>query len=176
MPNKLNDFLANNERQAFRMAQLATGHRDDALDIVQNSMMKLVQKYADRDASDWGPLFHRIVQRQITDWYRGKSLKQKFFAVFLDDDQSTGSYFEEHKDTTEQTPDNVVKSEQAMDVLQIALQTLPMRQRQVFLLRCWQGMNTKQTAAAMACSDGSVKTHYHRALTTLKDKLGDTWP
>ena len=176
MSDSLNHFLANNERQAFRMAQLATAHRDDALDIVQNSMIKLVEKYADRDADQWGPLFHRIVQRQITDWYRRKKVKQQIFGIFHNNQEPEGSYFEGHQDPVERVPDKLLQSEQAINVLEQALQQLPMRQRQAFLLRCWQGMSTKQTAQAMGCSDGSVKTHYHRALSSLRTVLGETWP
>jgi len=176
MGDSLDQFLADNERQAFRMAQLAIGHRDDALDIVQNAMIKLVQKYANRDADQWGPLFHRIVQRQITDWYRRKKVKQQIFGIFQNNDEQAGSYFEEYEDPVERVPDKLLQSEQAISVLEKALQELPMRQRQAFLLRCWQGMSTKQTAQAMGCSDGSVKTHYHRALSSLRTVLGEAWP
>lgn len=176
MNNSLNQFLANNERQAYRLAQLATGHRDDALDIVQNAMIKLVQKYADREADQWGPLFQRILQRQITDSYRRKQVKQKLFGVFLSEPLDNLAYFEEHEDPAETEPGQLLQNEQAMGTLQQALQKLPLRQRQAFLLRCWQGLSSKQAAQAMGCSDGSVKTHYHRALSSLRRELGDTWP
>ncbi|MFW5450189.1 MAG: RNA polymerase sigma factor [Methylophagaceae bacterium] len=177
MTDSLNHFLAENEGRAFRMAQMATGHSDDALDIVQEAMLKLVQKYSDREAAEWGPLFHRILQRQITDWYRSSSIKQRFFGwLSSNDDELPGSYLEIIEDPMTRTPDQLLQNNQAIDVLQSALQLLPMRQRQAFLLRCWQGLNTEQTASAMACSTGSVKTHYHRALTNLRSKLGDTWP
>ncbi len=177
MTDSLNHFLAENERRAFRMAQMATGHSDDSLDIVQEAMIKLVQKYSDRKPAEWGPLFHRILQRQITDWYRSSSVKQRFFGwISSNDDDSSRSYLDDLEDPTARSPDKLLQNEQAIDVLQSALQQLPMRQRQTFLLRCWQGLNTEQTANAMACSTGSVKTHYHRALTNLRSKLGDTWP
>jgi len=177
MSDTLDCFLAENERQAFRMAQLATGHNDDALDIVQDAMIKLVQKYSDRDPLEWGPLFHRILQRQIIDWYRSTSIKRRIFSWFeADDKASSGSYLDGLADPADTSPDRLLQDHQVMDLLQSALKTLPLRQRQVFLLRCWQGLSTKQTSEAMGCSTGSVKTHYHRALTTLRSQLGETWP
>ena len=173
----LNKFLAENERQAFRMAQFATGNRDDALDIVQESMIKLVKKYRHLPELEWPPLFHRILQRQITDWYRSKTIRQKFFAwLVVTDDEKTDDVLEYVEDVSARTPETYLLNEQAIEVLQAELQLLPLRQRQAFLLRCWQGLDTVQTAAAMGCTTGSVKTHYHRALTVLRNKLGETWP
>lgn len=177
MPELLDKFLAENQVQAFRMAQFATGNRDDALDIVQDAMIKLVNKYRHLPEQEWPPLFHRILQRQITDWYRSKKRHQKFFAwlpIFNDDDTEDALEFIE--DSSARTPEIQLLNEQAVEVLQVELQHLPIRQRQAFLLRCWQGLDTAQTAAAMGCSTGSVKTHYHRALTVLRNKLGETWP
>lgn len=173
----LNKFLADNEKRAFRMAQFATGNRDDALDIVQEAMIKLVNKYQHLPEQDWPPLFHRIVQRQIADWYRSKSIRQKFFGWLPNtNDQQSGTTFEQVEDVAARSPDIHLLNEQAIQLLQTALQQLPLRQRQAFLLRCWQGLNTAETAAAMGCSTGSVKTHYHRALNVLRNKLGETWP
>lgn len=179
MADPLNQFLADNERRAFRMAQFATGNRDDALDIVQEAMTKLVKKYRHLSEKEWPPLFHRILQRQITDWYRYKTVRQKLFGwlpTTHDDEADNNNTLEQIEDLAARTPDVLLLNEQAIDVLQAELQQLPMRQRQVFLLRCWQGFDTTQTAEAMGCSAGSVKTHYHRALTKLRNKLGDTWP
>jgi RNA polymerase sigma-70 factor (ECF subfamily) len=176
MTDTLNCFLAENERQALRMAQLATGNTDDSLDIVQDAMIKLVQKYSNRSSSEWGPLFHRIVQRQITDWYRKNSMKNRILTWFTGEDEHAGSYLDTVEDRSVRTPDKYIQSDEAIEVLQLALHQLPMRQRQVFLLRCWQGLDTKETAQAMGCSTGSVKTHYHRALKKLQSQLGDTWP
>lgn len=173
----LNKFLADNEKRAYRMAQFATGNRDDALDIVQEAMIKLVNKYQHLPEQDWSPLFHRIVQRQITDWYRSKSIRQKFFGWLPNThEQQADTTLEQVEDLAARTPDIHLLNEQAIQLLQTVLQQLPMRQRQAFLLRCWQGLNTAETAAAMGCSTGSVKTHYHRALNILRNKLGETWP
>ena len=176
MSDLLNNFLAENQSQAFRMAQLATGNRDDALDIVQEAMIKLVKKYQHLPEQEWAPLFHRIVQRQITDWYRNKSIRQKYFAwlPIINDDEDTSQ--EGIEDLSARTPETHLLNEQAIEVLQATLQHLPLRQRQAFLLRCWQGIDTAQTAQAMGCTTGSVKTHYHRALTVLRKQLGETWP
>lgn len=177
MSDLLNKFLAENESQAFRMAQFATGNRDDALDIVQEAMIKLVKKYRDFPELEWPPIFHRILQRQITDWYRSKQIRQKYFAWLPSkEDEKTDDVLDYVEDTSARTPEIHLLNEQAIEVLQIELQLLPLRQRQAFLLRCWQGLDTAQTAEAMSCSTGSVKTHYHRALTVLRNKLGETWP
>jgi RNA polymerase sigma-70 factor, ECF subfamily len=146
MTNLLNHFLAENERRAFRMAQMATGHKDDALDIVQDAMIKLVQKYSDHSPTEWGPLFHRILQRQITDWHRSNSVKRRIFkCLSSSDEQSTESYIEELEDPIARSPDKLLQNDQAIDVLQSALQQLPMRQRQTFLLRYrWRSMSPKQ--------------------------------
>lgn len=173
MTDTLNCFLVENERQAFRMAQLATGNTEDALDIVQDAMIKLVQKYSNRSSSEWGPLFHRIVQRQITDWYRKNSVKNRVMTWFSAGNEDPLDTIE---DTAARTPDKYIQSDEAIEILQLALQQLSMRQRQVFLLRCWQGLNTKETAQAVGCSEGSVKTHYHRALEKLQTQLGEAWP
>jgi RNA polymerase sigma-70 factor, ECF subfamily len=175
MSDALNQFLAERERYAFRMAQLATGHSDDAMDIVQDAMMKLVQKYQARPADEWGPLFHRILQRQITDWHRKQTLNNRLFG-WLDSSDDDAQPMQSVKDSVTLAPGQSTQTKQALNTLQTALQALPMRQRQAFLLRCWQGMDTNQTAEAMGCSSGSVKTHYHRALTELRLQLGDTWP
>jgi len=176
MTDSLNSFLAKNERQAFRMAQMAIGNRDDALDIVQDAMIKLVQKYSSRPPSEWGPLFHRIVQRQITDWYRSNSVKQRLFSLVLPNDKSANASLDDIEAPLGKRPDKLLQNDQAIETLQAALQHLPLRQRQAFLLRCWQGLDTAETAKAMSCSTGSVKTHYHRALTALRSKLEGTWP
>ncbi|NOQ81791.1 MAG: RNA polymerase sigma factor [Methylophaga sp.] len=171
MPNSIDYFLAENERQAYLMAKMATGNSADALDIVQDAMIKLVQKYSNREADEWGPLFHRIVQRQITDWYRSHSVKQRLFHWF-----SSNGELDEIESPSTIMPDKVLQNVQAINTLQAALQLLPLRQRQAFLLRCWQGLDTAETASAMNCSTGSVKTHYYRARTTLRTKLEGTWP
>tara|TARA_R110001606_G_scaffold395664_2_gene568390 strand:+ start:6267 stop:6833 length:567 start_codon:yes stop_codon:yes gene_type:complete len=177
MPDMLNKFLADNENKAFRMAQFATGNRDDALDIVQEAMIKLVNKYRHLPEEEWPPLFHRILQRQITDWYRSKSIRQKFFGWLpVTPNEDADNVLEYVEDSSARTPEISLLNEQAINVLQLELQYLPLRQRQAFLLRCWQGLDTAQTAKAMGCSAGSVKTHYHRALTVLRNKLGETWP
>lgn len=177
MSDPLNQFLADNEKRAFRMAQFATGNRDDALDIVQEAMIKLVNKYRYLPEQDWPPLFHRIVQRQITDWHRSQTIRQKFFGWLpTTNEQQTETSLDQVEDLSARTPDMHLLNEQAIELLQAELQLLPLRQRQAFLLRCWQGLNTAETAAAMGCSTGSVKTHYHRALNVLRNKLGETWP
>lgn len=171
-------FLAGVERRAFHMARVATGNTDEALDIVQDAMLKLVQKYAGRDASDWGPLFHRILQSRITDWYRRSAVRNRFRVWFGGkhadgDDAGTdvGDFVQELADPSAMTPDREVGNAQAMQALEAGLRALPLRQQQAFLLRTLEGMSVADTAAAMGCSAGSVKTHYSRAVHKLRDQL-----
>lgn len=174
----LDRFLAGVERRAFRIARIATGDEDEALDVVQDAMLKLVQYYRAREESEWGPLFHRILQSRIRDWYRRarvrNRLRQWFNRDNHDDDQDDP--IEAIADTGARPLDELLKQKRACAALDDALRTLPLRQQQAFLLRAWEQLDVAQTAAAMGCSEGSVKTHYFRAVHALRKCLGEHWP
>jgi RNA polymerase sigma-70 factor (ECF subfamily) len=162
------------------MAEFATGNREEALDLVQDAMMGLVKSYRDRAPEDWPPLFHRILQSRIRDWYRRSRVRNRLrrWTGFGGADAEA-----QQGDPVQQAPDprglDVLQSllqEDAVARLQQVLQTLPVRQQQVFLLRGWEGLSVRDTAFAMGCSEGSVKTHYSRALQRLRDMLEDHWP
>lgn len=170
---ELDAFLARVEKRAFRMAEIATGNKDDALDILQDAMFKLAEKYADRDEKEWEPLFVTILQSRIRDWYRRNQIRNKFYSWF-------GSKHEEQddqqaEDKMARTPEQLLQSDRRIDELDSAIHALPLRQQQAFLLRTWEGYSVEETASAMKCSAGSVKTHYSRAVHALRDKLEDHW-
>lgn len=161
------------------MAEFATGNRDDALDVVQDSMLTLVRQYSDRSESDWGPLFQCILQSRINDWHRRSQVRNRWRAWL----SFGGADEEEAADPLQQIPEEPMREPfarlanvQAMERLDAALRALPLRQQQAFLLRAWEGLDVKQTAQAMRCSEGSVKTHYFRAVQTLRAQLGEHGP
>ena len=155
------------------MAEIATGNRDDALDIVQDAMMKLAGKYATRSPEEWPPLFYRVLQSRIRDWHRRQVVRRRVFGLFrATDDEADTRPWERYPDRAGAEPDRRLQNERFIDELLPAVHALPLRQQQVFLLRLWEGLDVRQTAIAMGCSQGSVKTHYSRALTALREKLG----
>ena len=162
------------ERRAFRIAEVATGNREDALDILQDAMYKLVQKYAARDPQEWGPLFQTILQSKINDWYRRNAVRNRFrvWFNFGDDDADPVQGLE---DVNARQPEEKIHAEKSIDELEAALKKLPKRQFQAFVLRMWEGLDVAQTAQAMNCSEGSVKTHYSRAVHALREELGEHW-
>ena len=171
-------FLASVERRAFRMAEIATGSTEDALDIVQDAMFGLVRRYASKPASEWGALFFRILESRIRDWYRRTRVRNRWRAWLHDwrgrDEPNDGEDpMATLADPAGRDPADEVVQADAMAALEGALRKLPLRQQQAFLLRAWQGMSVAETAAAMKCSDGSVKTHYSRAVQMLRKVLED---
>ncbi|MBT8146558.1 MAG: RNA polymerase sigma factor [Gammaproteobacteria bacterium] len=173
----LDGFLASVQGRAYRIAQLATRNKEDALDLVQDAMFKLVEKYSERPAAEWQPLFYRILQSRINDWYRRNSVRSRHQGSLGTADQDLGEDpIQTSKDPNGRTPDQELQTETSMEKLQSALENLPLRQQQAFLLRAWEGLNVKQTAHAMACAEGSVKTHYSRAIHSLREQLGEYWP
>lgn len=168
-------FLAEIQGRAFRMAHLATGNRDEALDIVQDAMMKLVQKYSSHDKATWKPLFYSILETRILDWHRRQQVRNRFrtWLHWDADDDDTEDALEQQAAEVGSIPDFQLQDAQFMQSLEVALQALPLRQQQVFLLRLWEGLDITQTALAMQCSESSVKTHYARALEKLREALKD---
>ncbi len=174
-------FLAGMERRAYRMAWIATSNREDALDIVQDAMLRLVKGYADRPEAEWGPLFQRIVQSTIHDWHRRSRVRNRWrqwlgFPRGAADDEMGGDPLETSIASHAPGPDGSLGLQCAIDALDVALHALPLRQQQAFLLRQWEGLSVAETATAMGISAGSVKTHYSRAVQALRDKLEDHWP
>lgn len=169
----MQEFLASIESRAFRMTQIATLNRDDALDIVQDAMMKLVQKYSDKPPEDWKPLFYSILQTRILDWHRRQSVRNRLrsWLWFADDESDSEDSLEQIADTLNQTPDKLLQDAEFSTALNLALSGLPVRQQQVFLLRLWEGLDIRDTAIVMKCSESSVKTHYARALEKLREQL-----
>lgn len=172
----LDRFLAGVERRAFLMARMATGNADEALDIVQDSMLQLVRHYGGRAEREWPPLFHRILQRRIYDWYRRNRVRNRWRYWFKQEDESDGDPLERQPDPAAVDPSDAAANERTLAALAAAVTALPLRQRQAFLLRAWEGLDTAQTADAMGCSEGSVKTHYSRAVHVLRERLKDYWP
>lgn len=157
------------------MARLATGNTEDALEIVQESMYKLVEKYGSRPESEWGPLFHRILQSRINDWHRRARVRDRFrsWLGVADDDRDPAQDLPDEK---AESPEQLLQAHRRIDKLEECIQNLPIRQQQAFLLRTMEGLDVRETARAMGCSEGSVKTHYSRAIHTLRERLGEFWP
>lgn len=169
----LNRFLAGVERKAYRMALLATGNPDEALDIVQDAMIKLVENYGDKQESDLTPLFYCILQSRIKDWYRRSSVRNRLRSWLGGDEEDEVDALDLLADPASRTPDELLATQGGVAALEKALANLPLRQQQVFLLRAWEGLDVRQTALIMKCAEGSVKTHYSRALASLRETLAE---
>ena len=175
--SQLNKFLADVERRALRIAEIAVRDRDEALDLVQDAMIKLVKNYAGRPGAEWMPLFYRILQNGIRDWHRRQKVRNRVMVWFGRGGSGDDEYdlVAHAPDPAGRTPDEELQTDEAMRRLETAIQALPARQREAFMLRTFEGLDVAGTAVAMGCSDGSVKTHYSRAIHTLRDKLGEHW-
>jgi RNA polymerase sigma-70 factor, ECF subfamily len=172
----LDRFLAEVQLKAFRIAQSSLRHEQDALDAVQEAMLQLARRYANRPAEEWKPLFYRILTNKIRDTQRRRKVRGKVMAwlpFFRDESES------EQPDPVQQMPEwrpepgKALELNEAVNALEQALRALPPRQQQVFMLRNLEGLDVAQTAKIMGCSAGSVKTHYFRALHTLRAALGE---
>jgi RNA polymerase sigma-70 factor, ECF subfamily len=173
----LNQFLASVELRAFKIAQAGLRHEDDALDAVQDAMLQLARAYADRPAEEWKPLFYRILENRIRDMQRRRTVRGRVIAWL----PHRGEDEDDEPDPIAQAPSpepqpvKRLELDEAMGALEKALGELPRRQQQAFLLRTLEGMDVAETAAAMGCSQGSVKTHYFRALQALRAQLGELY-
>jgi RNA polymerase sigma-70 factor, ECF subfamily len=175
---ELEKFLAEIERRAFRMAQVALRDPDDALDVVQDTMFKLARNYASRPSTEWRPLFYRILENGIRDLQRRRSVRKRFMAWLpgpkQDPENEAQDPLENVADAAPDIPEALMQH-QAMHKLEESLRALPARQREAFMLRNFEGLDVAETAAAMRCSEGSVKTHYSRAVHALREQLGEVW-
>ena len=171
----LEQFLSSVEKRAFKIAQLSLRNDDDALDAVQDAMMKLVQSYASRNSEEWRPLFYRILANRIRDMQRRRTVRGRIMAWLPARDAEDDAEFDPiaQAPSHEPNPARRLEIDEAIGALETAVAELPARQKQAFLLRNFEGLDTSETASAMGCSEGSVKTHYFRALETLRARLGD---
>jgi RNA polymerase sigma-70 factor, ECF subfamily len=173
----LSQFLAGVEVRAFKIAQAALRHEDDALDAVQDAMLQLARAYSDRPHEEWKPLFYRILENRIRDMQRRRTVRNRVMSWLpfrSDRDEDEPDPIAEAV-SAEPLPMRRLEIEEAMSALEKALQALPRRQQQAFMLRTLEGLDVAQTAKAMGCSEGSVKTHYFRALQTLRAQLGELY-
>jgi RNA polymerase sigma-70 factor, ECF subfamily len=177
----LGKFFSSIEKRAFRRAQIATGNADDALDIVQDAMVSLINKYSNKTPQDWELLFQKILSNRIMDWHRRTAIRNRFGTWLSSNDngrekdiyKDNNKPVEEpdYKDINMPGPEEQVQTGQSIAMLEAALQELPLKQQQVFLLRAWEGLSEKETSLVMSCSVGTIKSHYARARTFLKNKL-----
>jgi RNA polymerase sigma-70 factor (ECF subfamily) len=175
----LDRFLASIEKRAFRMARIALRHDEDALDSVQDAMLQLARRYGRRPSEEWRPLFYRILQNRIRDCQRRRRVQARIMAWLpgLKSEDEAGAGADEYAAVPDRAPlpAERLATDQAMLVLERSLGELPGRQQEAFMLRVFEGLDVAQTAAAMGCSEGSVKTHYSRAVHTLREQVGVAW-
>ena len=169
----IEQFLAEVEKKAYRMAEIATKNQADSLDIVQDTMIKLVEKYSDKSPQEWKLLFYRILHSKIMDYFRRRKLTNSLF-FWRNPHQTEENYDNDIVNASDYiTPEREITGRQNIERVTSALKELSPRQQQCFLLRSWEGFSVKETAKAMNCSQGSVKTHYSRAKETLRKALDD---
>ena len=158
---ELSDFLKGVEKRAFKRSIYHVRNEESALDIVQDSMMKLSQHYGDKPANELPMLFQRILSNCTLDWFRRQKTHNALFSQMSDFEKSgdEGGEFD------------LLRRGQTLRGIEIEIQALPARQREAFLMRYWEEMDVAETAAAMGCSEGSVKTHCFRAVQALSKAL-----
>lgn len=170
----MSDFLAGVERRAFKQAQFAVRDGETALDIVQDAMLRLAEKYGGRPAVELPLLFQRILQNAIRDYYRRSKVRSMWTSLL----SSFGSPDDEDSDPLDTlasasdesrfaTPHAQAEQKQVLEVIEKEISKLPPRQREAFLLRYWEELDIAETASVMGCTAGSVKTHCSRATHTL---------
>lgn len=157
----------------------AIRNEETALDIVQDSMMRLAEKYGDRPVTEWPMLFQRILQNAIRDSYRRSKVRSLWTTLLSslspNDDEDADpleTIAAEHESEGLETPHRQLERVQLLGAIEKEIEKLPPRQREAFLMRYWEEMDIAETAAAMGCSEGSVKTHCSRATHTLAAALG----
>lgn len=181
-PVELSQFLSNAERRAYKQALFAVRNEQSALDVVQDAMIKLAEKYSEKPAEELPLLFQRILQNTIRDYYRRQKVRNTWITLFSSliakDEEEEYDPLDILRDdenhSSPPTPDGALLQKQLIEKIEHALVRLPARQREAFLLRYWEGMDTNETATIMGCSEGSVKTHCSRAVHTLSDILKNT--
>jgi RNA polymerase sigma-70 factor (ECF subfamily) len=175
-------FLAEVERRAYKHAKFAVRDDEAALDIVQDSMMKLVEKYADKPSGELPMLFHRILQNTIHDHFRRTKVRSTWTTLLSalsgknkdgDDDEHDplDTLAADSASNATVDPEVQLGQSETLRLIEQALERLPTRQREAFLLRYWEELDVAETAAAMGCSEGSVKTHCSRAVHALAEAL-----
>lgn len=177
-PQQLSCFLESIERRAFKQAMFAVHDEEAALDIVQDAMLKLAEKYGDRPEEEFPMLFQRILQNTIRDYYRRSKVRSMWttlLSAFSPDDDEDHDPLEtlaaDEDDAGPKTPESKLLQAQTLNLIEDEIKKLPTRQREAFLMRYWEDMDVAETAAAMGCSEGSVKTHCSRATHTLATAL-----
>lgn len=175
---ELNRFLAQVERKAFRMADIAVGNRDDALDIVQETMISLVKNYANKPEDEWPKLFFKILHNCINDHYRRQTVRNKVIGMVQffrgkEGEPEESNTIEQAAGRASAEPDSQMHFDNVSEQMDSALKQLSAKQLQAFFMRSWQGLSVKETAVAMGCGEGSVKTHHSRAVQRLKELLAE---
>jgi RNA polymerase sigma-70 factor, ECF subfamily len=170
----LEAFLASVERRAFKQVVFAVRDEEAALDIIQDAMIRLAESYGDRPADEWPRLFTRIVKNATLDWFRRQKTRNNLFSNLSDfesDDEESFDLLEAVSVTDALSaptgPAESLEQTQKMAEIEAAIENLPARQREAFLLRYWEDMDVAETAQVMGCSEGSVKTHCSRAVHAL---------
>jgi len=170
---ELSAFLAQVERRAFK--QTAYAVRDDhvAMDIVQDAMLKLAEKYAKQPASEYPMLFQRILQNTMRDYWRRQKVRNLWTTLLSsfgggeDEGDERDPLETLQSDDDQYQPQAQLESRQTIAIIEQAIKTLPTRQREAFMMRYWEELDVAETAKAMGCSQGSVKTHCSRAVHAL---------
>jgi RNA polymerase sigma-70 factor, ECF subfamily len=176
---ELSQFLSSVERRAYKHALFAVRDDHAALDIVQDAMIKLAEKYGDKPADELPLLFQRILQNTIRDYYRRQKVRSTWISLFSvfqsrheDEEFDPLDVLEDSENqSAPAAPEASLQQRQVIALIEDALGNLPARQREAFLLRYWEGLDTTETAAAMGCTEGSVKTHCSRAVHALSASL-----
>ncbi len=178
---ELADFLKNAEKKAFKRAYYHVRDEEGALDIVQDSMIKLCSSYADKPLAELPLLFQRILSNTVLDWFRRQKTRQALFSNMnefgFDDGESGFDLLEVAASPSDnlatQSAEHWLGRVQTLEHIETAVMTLPARQREAFLLRYWEELDVAETAAVMGCTEGSVKTHCSRAIQALSKILAE---
>jgi RNA polymerase sigma-70 factor (ECF subfamily) len=178
---ELADFLKNAEKKAFKRAYYHVRDEEGALDIVQDSMIKLCSSYADKPITELPLLFQRILSNTVLDWFRRQKTRKALFTNMNElDSEETDSGFDllevangPDDNLATQSAESWLGRVQTLEHIESAVMTLPTRQREAFLLRYWEELDVAETAAVMGCTEGSVKTHCSRAIQALSKTLSE---